>query len=155
MKNRKLILLVAPILFFTSTLSAQESTAKIYRSQYAQLREKVIALMTRAQNPSVDRIALLDEQEVMLKLTRRLEGQAMDDFLSSYERGPDKSLLLVVHACDAIFLVSLKSPPPCRPDGGKPNRDATTRAVPPRVCLSARTQTQKHKDTKKADFFVD
>ena len=41
--------------------------------------------MTRAQDMSVDRLALLDEQEVMLKLTHRLEG-----------------LLIVVHACDAL-----------------------------------------------------
>src|SRR5262245_22300733 len=102
MTNRKLILLVAPILFFASTLSAQESTSKNYRSQYAQLREKVIGLMTRAQDPSLDRIALLHEQEAMLELTRKLEGQAMDDFLASYERGPDKSLFLVTHEGDAL-----------------------------------------------------
>jgi hypothetical protein len=84
-------------------LSAQESTAKTYRSQYAQLREKVIVLMTRAQDSSVDRIALLNEEGVMLELTHKLEGQAMDDFLASYEsRGPDKSLLLFARACDAM-----------------------------------------------------
>ena len=108
MKNRKLILLVAAILFFTSISSAQESTAKNYRSQYAQLREKVIALMTRAQDTSLDRLspdrlALLDEKSAIFELTARLRGQAMDDFLASYEsRGPDKSLLIVSHACDAL-----------------------------------------------------
>jgi hypothetical protein len=103
MKNRKLILLVAAILFFTSTLSAQESTAKNYRSQYTQLREKVIDLMKRAQDMSVDRLTLLHEDGEMLNLTHDLEGQVMDDFLASYERrGPDKSLLIVAHACDAL-----------------------------------------------------
>jgi len=108
MKNRKCILLVAVILFFTSTSPAQESTAAKYRSHYAQLREKVIDLMTRAQDPSLDRLspdrlALLHQKQGMLELTHRLEGQAMDDFLASYERiGPDKSLLIVVHACDAL-----------------------------------------------------
>ena len=59
--------------------------------------------MTRAQDMSVDALALLKEQEVLLQQTHGLEGQAMDDFLASYERiGPDKSLLIVVHACDAL-----------------------------------------------------
>ena len=103
MKYRKLILLVAAILFFTSTSSAQELTAKTYRSQYAQLREKAIALMTGAQDMSVDRLPLLDEKSVLFELTTRLAGQVGDDFLASYERvGPDKSLLIVVHACDAL-----------------------------------------------------
>ena len=58
--------------------------------------------MTRAQDSSVDRIVLLDEKAVMLERTRRLEGQAMDDFLASYEsRGPDRSSLFV-RACDAL-----------------------------------------------------
>ena len=103
MKNRKLILLIAPILFFTSTLSAQESKPKMYRSQYAVLREKAIALMTRAQGTSADRVALLREKSAILGQTRGLEGQVMDDFLASYEsRGPDKSLLLFVEGCDAL-----------------------------------------------------
>ena len=104
MKYRKLILLVVAILFFTSTSSAQDSTAETYRSQYTQLREKAIALMTRAQDMSVDRLGLLDEKSVLFELTARLAGQVGDDFLRSYEsRGPDKSLLIVSHACTALI----------------------------------------------------
>src|SRR5437879_11584148 len=95
MKSR----LIASILFFASTLPAQAPTAKIYRSQYAQLREKVVGLVTRSQETSVERAAAGEEQLALLKLTHRLGEQAMQDY--NQGRARDKSLLFVAQACSA------------------------------------------------------
>src|SRR5262245_46338458 len=98
----KSVQLIASILFFVSTLPAQAPAAKTYRSQYTQLREKVIGLVTRSQETSVDRAALQEERLALLKLTHRLQEEAMHDYYEGRTGSRDKLFLFVVQASSAM-----------------------------------------------------
>src|SRR2546426_613679 len=101
----KFFLLTSILLFFAPTMDAQESgPAKVYRSQYMQLREKALALIARSQDASIIRTGLQEEEFALLKLTHRLEEESMREYIDRLTRpgGQDKSLLFVAHACNAL-----------------------------------------------------
>jgi hypothetical protein len=97
----------------TNPLASPLSTsAKVYRSQYSELKSKILSLLDRAQDSRSTIYPLREEQLTLLKLVHRLEEQVMTDNAEQSSQGQtsDKGLLLVAQACNALdFVLSATS----------------------------------------------
>ena len=86
--------------------------ARVYRSQYKDLRNKATDLLERSRAPRSDKLALQQENLALVKLVHRLQEEAdRDSFDRSKPGQSDKSLLLVAQACVALdfMLTSIRN----------------------------------------------
>ena len=95
------------VLLLTASLAAQVSApARVYRTQYLELRAKATTLLERARqaNSVQAKMSLQEEGFALTKLVHRLGEEAAQDNVERTRRGQptDKSLSLVVLACSAL-----------------------------------------------------
>jgi len=103
--HRALFVISIVALVGTTPVALQLSpSAKVYRSQYGELKTKAVSLLDRAKDSRPNNLALQEEGLAFAKLVHRLQEEAMRDNLDRTRRGQpsDKTLLLVAQACGAL-----------------------------------------------------
>jgi len=95
------------VLLLTGSLAAQISApAKVYRTQYLELRAKATTLLERSRqaNSTQAKMNLQEEGLALTKLVHRLGEEAARDNMERMQRSQptDKSLSLVVLGCSAL-----------------------------------------------------